>query len=70
MSYASRVLTWTGTLAPGAVAVVTFSVTVDNPDTGDKLLVATAASAAAGSTCPPGTTTRPARARWASSPPG
>ena len=61
VSYAGGVLTWTGTLAPGAAAVVTFSVTVDNPDTGDKLLVATAASAAAGSTCPPGTTSTPCR---------
>ncbi len=61
VSYASGVLTWTGTLAPGAAAVVTFSVTVDNPDTGDKLLIATAASAAAGSTCPPGTTSPPCR---------
>jgi uncharacterized repeat protein (TIGR01451 family) len=61
VSYAGGVLTWTGTLAPGAAAVVTFSVTVDNPDTGDKLLVATASSAAAGSTCPPGTTSPPCR---------
>ncbi|MGD0705108.1 MAG: hypothetical protein ABSA02_35125, partial [Trebonia sp.] len=61
VSYAGGVVTWTGTLAPGAAAVVTFSVTVNNPDTGDKLLVATAASAAPGSTCPPGTTTAPCR---------
>ena len=61
VSYASGIVTWTGTLAPGAAAVVTFSVTVDNPDTGDKLLIADAASSAAGSTCPPGTTTAPCR---------
>src|SRR6202044_2997225 len=34
VSYASPVLTWTGNLAPGAVATITYSVTVNNPDTG------------------------------------
>ena len=56
LSYAAPVLTWTGDLAPGASAVISFTVTVNNPDTGDKLVITTAASAAAGSTCPPGTT--------------
>ena len=32
---------------------------MNNPDTGDKTLIVTAASAAPGSTCPPGTTTAP-----------
>ena len=59
VSYASPVLTWTGDLAPGASAVITFTVTVNNPDTGDKLVITTAASAATGSTCPPGTTASP-----------
>ena len=59
LSYASPVLTWTGTLAPGATATVTFSVTVNNPDTGDKLVIITATSAAPGSACPPGTTAAP-----------
>ena len=36
--YTSPNLTWTGTLAPGATATVTFSVTVSNPDTGNKIL--------------------------------
>ena len=48
-----------GDLSPGATATVTYSVTVDNPDTGDKLLIITATSAAAGSSCPPGTTSSP-----------
>ena len=48
LSYASPVLTWTGNLAPGATATVTFSVTVNNPDTGDKLVIVTATSAAPG----------------------
>ena len=54
VSYASPVLTWTGNLAAGASAVITYSVTVDNPDNGDKTLTSTAASTAAGSSCPPG----------------
>ena len=56
LSYTSPVLTWTGDLAAGASAVVSFTVTVHNPDTGDKQVIITAASAAAGSSCPPGTT--------------
>ena len=59
VSYAAPVLTWTGSLAPGASATITYSVTVNNPDTGGKLLVNTVASSAAGSSCPPGTTTAP-----------
>jgi uncharacterized repeat protein (TIGR01451 family) len=54
VSFASPVLTWTGNLAPGGTATVTFTVTVNNPDTGDKALAAAAASTAAGSSCPPG----------------
>ena len=52
VSYASPVLTWTGTLAAGASATITFSVTVNNPDTGDHQLAVTLTSAAAGSNCP------------------
>ena len=60
LSYTAPVLTWTGSLSPGDTATITYSVTANNPDTGDKLLVNPAASsAAAGSTCPPGTTTAP-----------
>ena len=33
-SYASPVLTWTGDLAPGDTATITYSVTVNNPETG------------------------------------
>jgi uncharacterized repeat protein (TIGR01451 family) len=61
VSYASPTLTWTGSLAVGAVATVTFSVTIDNPATGDKLVITTATSTAAGSTCPAGTTAAPCR---------
>ncbi len=59
VSYASPVLTWTGDLAPGASAVITYSVTVNDPDTGDKLVITTVSSAATGSSCPPGTTASP-----------
>jgi large repetitive protein len=61
LSYASPVLTWTGSLAVGATATVTFSVTVNNPDTGDKTVIITATSAAPGSACPAGTTATPCR---------
>ena len=61
LSYASPVLTWTGDLAVGATATVTFTVTVHNPDTGDKLVIITATSAAPGSGCPAGTTAAPCR---------
>ena len=56
VSYASPTLTWTGDLAPGATATITFSVTVNNPDTGDKRLINTVTSAATGSNCPAGGT--------------
>jgi len=53
VSYAAPVLTWTGNLAAGATVTVTFTATVNDPDTGDKTLAASAASTAAGSSCPP-----------------
>ena len=40
----------------GAVATITFSVTVNNPDTGDKVLAQTVTSATAGSNCAAGST--------------
>jgi large repetitive protein len=53
VDYTSPDLTWTGDLAPGQAATITFTVTVDNPDTGDKIIASTLTSTAAGSTCPP-----------------
>ena len=38
VSYAARTLTWTGNLAAGAAATVTFSFTVNNPYTGNGTL--------------------------------
>ena len=57
VSYASPVITWTGDLAVGAPAVITYTVTVHNPDTGDKTLNTVAVSTDPGSSCPPGSTT-------------
>ena len=54
VSYASPVLTWTGDLATGETATITYTVTVANPDTGSRVLSNTAVSAATGSTCPSG----------------
>ncbi|HEY2578581.1 MAG TPA: fibronectin type III domain-containing protein, partial [Streptosporangiaceae bacterium] len=56
VSVASQTLTWTGSLAPGAVATITFSATVNNPDTGNKILTSTVTSATTGSNCPAGGT--------------
>ena len=53
VAYTSPILTWTGDLAPGATATISYTITVDSPDNGDKLLVNTVTSTAAGSTCPP-----------------
>ena len=61
LSFTSPDLTWTGDLAPGAAAVITYTVTVNNPDTGDKLVINTVTSADTGSTCPPGATTTACR---------
>ena len=47
VSFASPNLTWTGDLAVGASATITFSVTVNNPDTGNKILASTITSATA-----------------------
>ena len=56
LSYASRVLTWTGNLNPGDTATITFSVTVHSPDTDNHILTSTVTSATPGSNCPAGGT--------------
>ncbi|MDX3387618.1 GEVED domain-containing protein [Streptomyces niveiscabiei] len=56
VSYAAPVVKWTGDLAAGATATITYSVTVDNPDTGDKKLT-NSVTGPAGSSCDPCTTT-------------
>ena len=54
VSYGSPALTWTGDLTPGTTATITYTVTVNNPDTGNGALSNTVASTATGSTCPAG----------------
>ncbi len=56
VSYTSPNLTWTGALNPGASATITYSVTVHQPDTGNKTLTNALTSATAGSNCPTGGT--------------
>ncbi|MBL7497382.1 DUF11 domain-containing protein [Frankia sp. CNm7] len=53
LSFANQALTWTGDLAVGAAAVITYTLTVHSPSVGDKLLVNSVSSTDAGSTCPP-----------------
>ena len=52
VSFASPNLTWTGNLAVGATATITFSVTIKNPDTGNRILTSTITSGTAGTNCP------------------
>ena len=56
VSFASPNLTWTGNLAAGATATITFSVTVNNPDTGNKSLASTITSTTTGTNCASGST--------------
>ncbi|MCU1658871.1 MAG: hypothetical protein JWO57_3527 [Pseudonocardiales bacterium] len=51
----TQVLSWSGPLAAGATATVTYTVTVDNPDTGDHEMVNRVVSSNP-SNCPPGST--------------
>ena len=56
VAFASPNLTWTGNLAIGASATITFTVTVNNPDTGNKILASTVTSTTSGSNCASGST--------------
>ena len=47
---------WTGDIAVGQTVTITSTATVNNPDTGDHILTATAVSAAPGNNCPAGGT--------------
>ena len=49
-------LTWTGDLAVGASATITYTATVHNPDTGDVALTNAVTSPTPGSNCPAGGT--------------
>jgi len=56
VSFASPSLAWSGSLAAGGSATITFSVTVNNPDNGDGVLSGMITSATPGSNCPIGGT--------------
>lgn len=57
VSYAAPVLSWSGGLAVGATATITYSVTVNDPDTGDVHLGnAVVTPAGSGGNCAPGST--------------
>ncbi|MEU7134723.1 hypothetical protein [Streptomyces sp. NPDC046261] len=55
-AFSSPDLTWTGDLAPGAKATLTYSVKVSHPATGNKQLSNKVTSDTAGSNCPSGST--------------
>jgi uncharacterized repeat protein (TIGR01451 family) len=59
LGYADSTVTWTGDLLVGASATITYSITVDDPDPGDKAMTNTVTSSAPGSTCPPGPAVAP-----------
>ncbi|MEK8104127.1 hypothetical protein NKG94_01505 [Micromonospora sp. M12] len=54
VSFSSPNLTWTGILAVGASATITYTVTVRVPDPGDKVMTNTVSSGSLGSNCPAG----------------
>ncbi|MFE0174712.1 GEVED domain-containing protein [Streptomyces sp. NPDC059002] len=54
VAYTKPKLTWTGDLAAGQKVTVTYSVTVDDPPKGNKILKNTVTSDVPGSNCPPG----------------
>ncbi len=70
VSVASGVLTWTGNLAVGATVTITYSLTVNSPDNGDKLLVSKLTPRRPGRTARPTDRTRPASSPWRCSRPG
>ena len=51
VGYSGGTLSWTGALPVGQVATITYSVTVANPDTGDRSLQNTVVSTSTGSNC-------------------
>ncbi|TDP96424.1 DUF7507 domain-containing protein [Labedaea rhizosphaerae] len=51
-SYTAPTVTWTGTLAVGTTATISYAVVVRAPDPGDQRLAVTAVAPAAGSSCP------------------
>jgi uncharacterized repeat protein (TIGR01451 family) len=55
-TYAAPTLSWSGPLASGATQTITYSVTVNDPPTGDQRLTNAVLSNSPGSNCPPDST--------------
>src|SRR4029077_9384619 len=49
-------ISWTGNIPVGGTVTVTGTVTINNPDNGNKVMTSTLTTAAAGSNCPAGGT--------------
>ena len=56
VSYTSPNLTWTGTVPASGTVTITFTVTVNNPDTGNMILASTVTSTSPNSDCAAGST--------------
>ena len=54
VAYSNSTLSWTGDLAAGATATISYSITIDNPVTSDLTLTNTVTSDTSGSNCPSG----------------
>lgn len=53
VSYSSPNLTWSGNLSPGSSVTITYSMTVNNPDTGDRYMTDTVSANIDGGNCWP-----------------
>lgn len=53
LSYVSPNLTWSGNLSPGASVTITYSMRVNNPDTGDRYMTDTVTASIDGGNCWP-----------------
>ncbi|MCU1479009.1 MAG: hypothetical protein JWQ64_3702, partial [Subtercola sp.] len=56
LSFDGAQLSWLGDLALGQSVTIVYSITIDDPDLGDRMLVTTVSSAELGSTCAPAST--------------
>ncbi|MCU1478680.1 MAG: hypothetical protein JWQ64_3373, partial [Subtercola sp.] len=52
VGFTNQTVTWSGALAVGASTTISYSVTVADPDLGDRSLASTVISSSAGSSCP------------------
>ena len=56
VTFASPDLSWSGNVPADGTVTITYTVTVNNPDTGDKILTTTITSPSPGSNCPAAST--------------